>query len=91
MAFLSDNLVMSYAIGLVLLFFLIRMFYAPLKIALKLIGNAIVGGVFLVFVNFIGSIVGIQIGVNIFTAVTAGVLGVPGVALMLILQVALSV
>ena len=85
----ENNLIAAYAVGLVLLFFLIRIFYTPLKFALKLIGNAIAGGFFLLFVNLVGGIVNIQIGINIFTALTVGLLGIPGAALMLILQVVL--
>lgn len=86
----ENNLIAAYAIGLVLLFFLIRIFYTPLKFALKLIGNAVAGGLFLLFVNLVGGIVNIQIGINIFTALTVGLLGIPGAALMLILQVVLG-
>lgn len=85
----ENNLIAAYAVGLVLLFFLIRIFYTPLKFALKLIGNAIAGGLFLLFVNLVGGIVNIQIGINIYTALTVGLLGIPGAALMLILQVVL--
>ncbi|MBQ2897299.1 MAG: pro-sigmaK processing inhibitor BofA family protein [Clostridia bacterium] len=90
MDFLGDNLIVAYAIGLIMLFFLIRMFYTPLKIALKLVGNALAGGIFLLFINVVGGIVNIQIGINLFTALVVGILGVPGAALMLILQVVLS-
>ena len=86
----ENNLIAAYAVGLVLLFFLIRLFYAPLKFAIKLIGNAIAGGLFLLFVNIVGGMVNIQIGINVFTAVTVGLLGIPGAALMLILQVVLG-
>ena len=87
----ENNLIAAYAVGLVLLFFLIRIFYTPLKFAVKLIGNAIAGGLFLLFINLVGGIVNIQIGINIFTALTVGLLGIPGAALMLILQVVLAV
>ena len=86
----ENNLIAAYAVGLVLLFFLIRIFYTPLKFAIKLVGNAVAGGLFLVFINLVGGIVNIQIGINIFTALTVGLLGVPGAALMLILQVVLG-
>lgn len=89
MEIFENNLIAAYAVGLVLLFFLIRIFYTPLKFALKLIGNAIAGGLFLLFVNLVGGIVNIQIGINIYTALTVGLLGIPGAALMLILQVVL--
>ena len=89
MEIFENNLIAAYAVGLVLLFFLIRIFYTPLKFALKLIGNAIAGVLFLLFVNLVGGIVNIQIGINIYTALTVGLLGIPGAALMLILQVVL--
>ena len=89
MEIFENNLIAAYAVGLVLLFFLIRIFYTPLKFALKLIGNAVAGGLFLLFVNLVGGIVNIQIGINIYTALTVGLLGIPGAALMLILQVVL--
>ena len=89
MEIFENNLIAAYAVGLVLLFFLIRIFYTPLKFALKLIGNAIAGGLFLLFVNLVGGIVNIQIGINIYTALTVGLWGIPGAALMLILQVVL--
>ena len=44
----ENNLIAAYAVGLVLLFFLIRIFYTPLKFALKLVGNAVAGGLFLI-------------------------------------------
>lgn len=90
MDFFGDNVIVAYAIGLIMLFFVIRIFYTPIKIALKLVGNAIAGGVFLLFVNIVGGIVDIQLGINIFTALVVGILGVPGAALMLILQAVLG-
>jgi len=86
----ENNLIAAYAVGIVLLFFLIRIFYAPLKIAVKLMGNALAGGLFLLFVNLVGGVVNVRIGINIFTTLVVGILGIPGAALMLILQVVLG-
>ena len=90
MDFFGENLIVAYAIGLIMLFFIIKVFYTPIKIAFKLTLNAISGGLFLVFINVVGGIVGIQLGVNVFTALIVGILGIPGAALMLILQVVLG-
>jgi inhibitor of the pro-sigma K processing machinery len=87
---LENNLIASYAVGLVLLFFLIRIFYTPIRFALKLIANAVGGGIFLLFVNLVGGLVNVQIGINAYTALVVGFLGIPGAALMLILQVVLA-
>lgn len=88
---MGDNLIVAYAAGLIILFFIIRVFYTPIKIAFKLMLNSIAGGIFLAFLNIVGGIVGIQLGVNVVTSMIAGILGIPGAALMLILQVVLSV
>jgi len=86
---LNDNLLGAYAVGLILLFVLIKLFYTPLKAALKLCLNALAGGVALFIINFLGQFVGINVGVNPLTSVIVGLLGIPGVSLMLILQILL--
>ena len=53
-----------------------------LKILFKLIGNALIGGVALMLINFVG----IHISINIITALITGILGIPGVILILLLQ-----
>lgn len=58
----------------------------PIKIIIKLIINALVGGLLLFFFNLVGGIFGLSIMINPLNAIIAGVLGVPGVILILILQ-----
>lgn len=82
--------VAAFAVGLILLFILIRLFYTPLRIAFKLLLNSIIGGILLFFINFTGSLCGIYIGINVITCATAGVLGVPGISLLLFLQMLLQ-
>ena len=85
----DNNLIGAYALGLILLLVFIKIFYTPLKVALKLCCNAIFGGLILVFINFLGEYIGLSIGVNLLTSLVAGVLGLPGISLMLMLQIAL--
>lgn len=42
------------------------------------------GGIWLF--NFAGGLIGVQVGLNLFTALTVGVLGLPGFGLLLLLQ-----
>ncbi len=79
----------AFVLGLMLLFILIRLFYTPLRIAFKLVLNAVAGGVLLMVINFAGTLAGISIGINVVTAAVTGVLGVPGIALLLLLQIVL--
>ena len=86
----GENIIIAYAVGLVLLFFLFKMFFTPVKIAFKLIVNSVVGGIILFVFNLAGSVIGIQIGINAITAAVAGLLGIPGIAMILLLQIVLN-
>jgi inhibitor of the pro-sigma K processing machinery len=58
----------------------------PIKIVLKLLLNTVIGFIALFALNWLGSFVGITMPINWLNAVLVGVLGVPGVALILLLQ-----
>ncbi len=87
---LTVEFVAAFVVGLLLLFIIIRLFYAPLRIAIKLFLNSVVGGALLAFLNFAGAVVGVNIGINALTCVVTGALGVPGIALLLFLQILLK-
>ena len=71
------------AIGLIVL--LLKLLRKPIKWAFKLLLHALFGFVFLFIFNFFGSIVGITLGLNWLNAIVTGVLGIPGVILLLLL------
>jgi inhibitor of the pro-sigma K processing machinery len=58
----------------------------PIKIVFKLLLNTVIGFAALLILNWLGGFIGITIPVNWINAVIVGVLGVPGVALILLLQ-----
>lgn len=78
--------ILSFIIGIILLYIILRLMVIPIKIIIKLIINALVGGLLLFFFNLVGGIFGLSIMINPLNAIIAGVLGVPGVILILILQ-----
>ncbi|MDI3481121.1 MAG: inhibitor of the pro-sigma processing machinery [Tepidanaerobacteraceae bacterium] len=82
--------VLAYAFGLILLYMVGRVLLAPIKIVLKLIYNAIIGGIVLVILNFFGSYFGLSIAINPITALLVGFLGVPGIVLLIIVKYILS-
>ncbi|MBQ2966878.1 MAG: pro-sigmaK processing inhibitor BofA family protein [Clostridia bacterium] len=79
----------AFVLGLILLFILIRLLYVPLRMALKLFINSIAGGALLLFLNLLLRLFGMSVGINAVTSAIAGVLGVPGIALLLFLQIIL--
>lgn len=81
------NVIAAYIFGLILLYIIGRVLLTPLKFILKLIYNSLLGGVLLYLINFPMGFFGIHVGINPLTALIAGFLGVPGVILLIILQI----
>lgn len=71
------------AVGVILL---LKILSAPIRLAFKLLINAGVGFLILFVVNFFGDFVGFTLGVNFLNALVAGVLGVPGVILLIVIK-----
>jgi len=84
---IEPNVIIAYAFGLILVYFICRIFYIPLKIILKLVYNTIIGAVMLFALNFIGSYFDFTIAINLISAITVGLLGIPGLILLIILKV----
>lgn len=80
------NTVIIFLFGIILLYILIKALAVPLKYLGMLIVNVILGGLGLWLVNVFGGAIGIQLGINLVTAAVVGVLGVPGVLLLVTLQ-----
>ena len=70
--------------ALILLFILGKTLLIPLKIVLKMTVNSLLGGILLVALNALGSSAGLMIPLNLVNAVTVGILGVPGVIMLLL-------
>ncbi len=79
---LDMNTIIFAAIGVVLLYLIIKLFKLPIKILL----NGIVGVLLLYVTNFIGAYFGFAIGINAVTALIAGFLGIPGVIVLILYQ-----
>ena len=83
------SVVEKVSLGLVLLFLVVacvRLFSAPLKVALRVLINSVLGFGALWLLNLTGGVTGIALGLNIFNYLTGGILGVPGLFLLLLLQ-----
>jgi inhibitor of the pro-sigma K processing machinery len=72
--------------GFLLLALLFKILKTPLKWVFKLLLNTLTGFLALIVLNFFGSWVGITLGVNWINALVVGVLGLPGVVLLLLLK-----
>lgn len=75
--------------GLLAVFFLIaliRIFSTPLRIALRLLVNTLLGFLALWATNLTAGITGITLGLNLLNALVIGILGLPGFVLLLLTQ-----
>lgn len=80
---MNEQYIIYGIIGVVLLFFIIKLLKWPLKILL----NGIIGVIVLYVVNLIGANFNFGLAINPITALITGFLGVPGIILLAILQV----
>ncbi|HHZ01341.1 MAG TPA: pro-sigmaK processing inhibitor BofA [Tissierellia bacterium] len=80
------GLILAYTAGVMLIFMVSWIFFKPLKILGKIVLNSLIGALFLIVFNFFGQYTGVHIGVNEFTALTIGILGIPGFIAILLLK-----
>ena len=83
------SVVEKIALGLTLLFLVVvclRLFAAPLKLALKVAFNSALGFGAVWLLNLTTSVTGLSLGLNWFNALLIGILGLPGFGLLLLLQ-----
>ena len=77
------------AIGLLCAFVVlgvVQLFSAPLKLALKVLLNTLLGFAALFLVNLASGLTGFSLGLNLFNALAIGILGVPGLVLLVLLK-----
>ena len=69
-----------------LLLLSLRIFSAPLKLAAKVAFNTLLGLGALLLLNAAAPLTGVSLGLNLFNAAVVGVLGVPGLGLLLLVR-----
>ena len=84
------NNILVFLSCVIFLFIFGKIFIVPLKSIFKLILNSILGGILIFLINAVGSNFAFHIGINIFTAIFIGFLGIPGACLLILLQIILG-
>ena len=77
---------LSFLIALIVLYIVLKIIAAPVKIIIKLMINAFVGGVVLFLINLVGAGFGFVLNITWLTSLIVGIFGVPGVVLVILLQ-----
>ena len=81
-----DTNLITYLACICFLFIFGKIFIVPIKKILKLVVNSILGGITIFLINLIGGVFGFHIGLNIFTSILVGLLGVPGVICLIVVK-----
>ena len=81
-----DNNIITYLACICFIFIFGRIFIVPIKKILRLVLNSVLGGLTILIINLIGANFGFHIGLNIFTSVLVGLLGIPGAVCLVIVK-----
>ena len=82
---LSDKVALA-IFGVFILGAVIRLFKTPLKLAMQVLLNTLLGFGTLFLLHLTEAVTGITLGVNLLNALVIGILGVPGLGLLLLVQ-----
>ena len=81
---LQIGVLLTYAGVIIMIFIVGKLFVWPIKLVLKLVASSLIAGAAIVLINPAGTGLGIAIPLNVLNALTAGVLGIPGLVMLLI-------
>jgi inhibitor of the pro-sigma K processing machinery len=81
---LQIGVLLTYAGVIIMIFIVGKLFVWPIKLVLKLVASSLIAGAAIVLINTAGTGLGIAIPLNVLNALTAGVLGIPGLVMLLI-------
>ena len=82
---LTLGTVTGYILGLLILFVTAKIFFTPFKRILKLLINSVLGAAILAIINLLP--LNIHIGINAISCLIVGILGIPGLCLLMLLQI----
>ena len=80
------NIFLAIGFALLILFLVSRVFFKPLRFVIKIGVNVVLGALIIWVLNMVGAPIGLELPLNVVTAVTAGFLGLPGTVLLLALH-----
>lgn len=85
-----DTNIITYLACICFIFIFGRIFIVPLKKILKLVFNSILGGLSIFIINLVGGAFGFHIGLNFITSILVGLLGLPGVVVLILIKLILG-
>lgn len=81
-----DQNIITFLACICFIFLIGRIFILPIKKILKLVLNSILGGILIYVINLVGANFGFHVGLNLFTSITIGILGIPGAIVLVLVK-----
>lgn len=78
--------VLAFIVGVALLAIFLKIISFPIKTIIRLVINAIIGGVLLYIIDMFGASIGFTLDITWWSALLVGIAGIPGVILVAIIQ-----
>ena len=78
--------VLMIVLAALVIFALLKILSAPIRLILKLLINTAVGFALLFLVNLIGSYFGFSLEMNLLNALVTGIFGIPGVIVLIFIR-----
>lgn len=79
-------IILAWIIGVLIILAFGKAMLLPLKVIARLAMNGILGGIAILLINLIGNSLGFTISLNVISALVVGILGLPGIILLVILK-----
>lgn len=83
---MEAKIILSALLLLVLIFAVVRIMHKPIQWTIKLLVNCALGLVAIMVVNYLGSFLGIHLPVNPISVLSVGILGLPGMFLVILMN-----
>ena len=79
-------ILLAWVAGILLILAFGKALKVPVKIAVKLMINGLLGGAVILLINLLGQYLNFQISLNVLSALIVGTLGLPGIILLIVLK-----
>lgn len=86
---LDLNVVVAAIFGLFVLYFIVKMLAAPARMLVRVLMTGVVGACALFIFNLFAGLLSVNVGINAVTAMIVGYMGIPGLAMLVALQMLL--
>lgn len=79
---MEPQMLMVYVSCIIGIIIIGKIFIVPIKWILRLVINSLLGSVLIYIINLAGGAFSLHIGINVFTSIIVGLLGIPGAILL---------